>query len=321
MKLRRAGRSSRSKVETIIDLRGLPVWERPGPVFEAFDRLSVGDTITYVTENEPRGLGTRIEQALSNQMRIEPLRVETDQWRVSLTRVEPSDAPQSQFDVLRRVAVFADLSDRRLERLLPFVREYVVRKGERISTDGDDGIPFLGIVWEGVAALACTPIVGRDRTFYEIFPFEVFGEIELLDGGMAIGDIVAHSKRVRYIGVPHRAIRDIAAEHPDVLFALARSCAQRARSLAEALTAQAGQPIVARVAQALLPYAPADRGMVHAAAPLPTMTQSQLAAAAGTVKEVAARAIADLEERGALRRERGHIRYLNRALLLKIART
>jgi hypothetical protein len=47
------------------------------------------------------------------------------------------------------------------------------------------------------------------------------------------------------------------------------------------------------------------------------MTQSQVAASAGTVKEVAARAIAELERLQALRRERGHIRYLDRTKLLQ----
>jgi CRP-like cAMP-binding protein/uncharacterized protein (DUF2249 family) len=306
-------------VETIIDLRGLPVWERPAPVFEAFDRLPVGGKVTYVTENEPRGLGARIAQALTNQMRIEPLRVASDQWRVSLTRIEPFDAPDCKLDVLRRIAAFASLSMAQLEDLVPLAREGVVHKGERISID--DRGPYLGIVWEGVAALTSPLSAGRDRTFYDVFPFEVFGEIELLDAGNAIGEIIALSRNVRYLAVPHSAVRAVAAAHPEVLFALASSCAQRARYLAEALTAQAGQPIVARVALALLPYAPAQKGMVHAAAPLPTMTQAQLAAAAGTVKEVAARAIADLEDRGALRRERGHVRFLDRSKLLDIARS
>jgi len=46
------------------------------------------------------------------------------------------------------------------------------------------------------------------------------------------------------------------------------------------------------------------------------MTQLQIAWAAGTVKEVVARAIAELELRGALRRKHGHICELNRARLL-----
>ena len=66
----------------------------------------------------------------------------------------------------------------------------------------------------------------------------------------------------------------------------------------------------------LLPYAMPDRGLVPAAHSLSTITQSQIAAAGGTVKEVAARAIAELEARKALRREHGHIRYLDREVLL-----
>lgn len=48
------------------------------------------------------------------------------------------------------------------------------------------------------------------------------------------------------------------------------------------------------------------------------MTQSQIAAAAGTVKDVAARAISELQHRGALRRERGHIAYLDRVRLVRV---
>ncbi len=60
-----------------------------------------------------------------------------------------------------------------------------------------------------------------------------------------------------------------------------------------------------------------ERGLVPAAPSLSTITQSQIAAAGGTVKEVAARAIAELESRKALRREHGHIRYLDREVLLE----
>ena len=67
-----------------------------------------------------------------------------------------------------------------------------------------------------------------------------------------------------------------------------------------------------------MPYAVPERGLHPALAPLPTMTQAQVAASAGTVKEVAARAIAELERVQALRRERGHIRYLDRTQLLEM---
>jgi hypothetical protein len=103
---------------------------------------------------------------------------------------------------------------------------------------------------------------------------------------------------------------------PDFLLAIGAATAQRNRTLASELAAQVSQPIISRVASALLPYAVPERELNPALPPLPTMTQAQIAAAAGTVKEVAARAIAELERVQALRRERGHIRYLDRAKLL-----
>jgi Crp-like helix-turn-helix domain len=63
-----------------------------------------------------------------------------------------------------------------------------------------------------------------------------------------------------------------------------------------------------------------QRLMRVAAALLPQqkITQIQLAAMVGSVKEVVARTIADFEALGALRRERGHVAYLNRQLLMDL---
>ncbi|HVA26600.1 MAG TPA: helix-turn-helix domain-containing protein, partial [Candidatus Baltobacteraceae bacterium] len=59
---------------------------------------------------------------------------------------------------------------------------------------------------------------------------------------------------------------------------------------------------------------------VPALAPLPNLTQAHIAASAGTVKEVAARAIAELETGGYLLREHGHIRFLDRQKLVDLIR-
>ena len=303
-----------------IDLRGLPVWERPAPVLEAFERLPVGGTLTFITENEPRGLGARLEQSLPDQTRIEPRRISGGHWQVDVTRVERDSLPVTILGALQRVAVLSSLPAPALKRLASRARAGVLRKGERDATDASNEA-FLGVVWEGVAAVTSRQHDKRARRFFDVFPYEIFGEIGLLDGGSTIGCVIALSKSVRYIAIPRATVLAACVKHPELTMALAATCAQHARFLAEALTAQGTQPIVARIAAALLPYAVAERGMARAAAPLPNMTQSQLAASAGTVKEVAARAVAALEERGALRRERGHIRFLDRSLLLEISRS
>ena len=301
-----------------IDVRGLPVWERPGRVFDRFDRLALGSKLTFVTEYEPRGLATRIEMQRPEQARVETIRIADDQWHVTLTRLELERSTPSVASLLRRCSVFTSLDDVARARLAASARERVVSRGETLVDEGAD-FPYLGIVWEGVLS-SSSSTMGRIRTFFEYFPFETFGDIEFFDHGLSMGRVTGLSKGTRCVLLPRETVRALGVSHPDVLFAIATVCAQRTRAIAESLAAQGTQPIVHRLASVLLPYSAPERGLSPAMAPLPLLTQTQLASAAGTVKEVAARAIAELESHGALKRERGHIRFLDRTRLLEFAR-
>ncbi len=158
----------------------------------------------------------------------------------------------------------------------------------------------------------------RRRALFDLYPFDTFGEIEFFDRGLAIGSTVARSTFVRYAAAPYEVVREIGMRDPELLISLAAAASQRSRALVRAVAAHVSQSILARVAGALLPYAVPERGLHPSLAPLANMTQAQVAASAGTVKEVAARAIAQLEHAQALRRERGRIRYLDRSKLLEI---
>lgn len=74
-----------------------------------------------------------------------------------------------------------------------------------------------------------------------------------------------------------------------------------------------------RIARYLLDFT-GGPGLAAALDPLPLMTQAQIGAAAGTVKDVAPRTIGSFEKTGALKRERGHIRWLHRERLRALAR-
>ena len=83
-----------------VDVRGLPVWERPGRIFERFDQLALGETVAFLTENEPRGLAGRIEQHRPSQARVETMRVGDGEWRISLTRVDVERAASTVASVI-----------------------------------------------------------------------------------------------------------------------------------------------------------------------------------------------------------------------------
>jgi CRP-like cAMP-binding protein/uncharacterized protein (DUF2249 family) len=305
---------------THVDVRGLPTWERPGIIREALDRLPDGVAITLITENEPRGLASRIVQRQRGELICEPRRIGRQEWHITLRRIPVDGDRLSAVGVLRRAGVFAGLDERAREVLASSAAIFTLRRGQAV-VESDTEWPYIGVVCEGVFALASNGDDRRDRIFFEVFPYEVFGEMEAFDEALMFGRVVALSKSARYIRLPRADVLQAAQEFPSVLASLARVTTQRARHVMEALVAQPTMPIVVRIARALLPYSMPERGLSPAAFPLPGMTQAQIAASAGTVKEVAARAISDLEEAGLLQRERGHIRYLDRQRLLELVRT
>ncbi len=147
-------------------------------------------------------------------------------------------------------------------------------------------------------------------------PGELFGIVPFFNSEFADGNITVHSNGAKFLQIKHEAVHAIAHDRPELLYSLGVACAQRVEKLARALQAQTFRPVIDRVAESLLPYASSEPGLTLCDPTLLRMTQLQIAWAAGTVKEVVARAIAELELRGALRRKHGHICELNRARLL-----
>jgi len=300
-----------------LDLRGTPVWERPAKMLDLLDGLPGGASVTVLTEHEPRGLSARLTQKFDGLIVGEMRWVGDGLYHLRFTRQTSRNA-NATIDALGRCAPFAPLDAAAREELAAGATVESARRGEVLVPESTDW-PFIGVVTEGVAALSGGPPT-RERVLYEIFQYELFGVAELFDRGLTIGRVVAFSKSVRVLKLPREAVLAAAKRCPELWITLGATIAQRQRLLADALTVQGTLPILGRIARVLLPYAMADRGLAPAVASLSSITQAQIAAAAGTVKEVAARAIAELEARELLRRERGHIRYLDRTRLLEFIR-
>jgi CRP-like cAMP-binding protein/uncharacterized protein (DUF2249 family) len=302
-----------------LDLRSVPIWERPSKVFAAFDTLPPGGSLTLLTDNEPRGLTSSIEQERKHQAILDPRRIGSSEWIIHVTRSPVEAETNSALGILKRTPAFASLRAASLERLALESTLQSVRRGQVVTAE-DTEWPFVGVAFEGVFAVGSGSGHARPRIFFDVFPFEIFGEVEFFDGAPAHARVAVLSKAARYVRIPRHTVAGVTESDSALAVALGRVCAQRTRDLVLALAAQGTMPIIARIAQVLAPFAVPERGLNPALAPLPSMTQAQIAAAAGTVKEVAARAIADLEVRGLLKRERGHIRYLDRERLIALVK-
>lgn len=187
-----------------------------------------------------------------------------------------------------------------------------------VITHDNETFAFLGLVIEGLISVTCTAKEGRELRLYEASNAQTFGEAAFFDGEIALGRISVLSKSATYALLPKAAVLSATQRDSALLLRLARQAAQRSRELTTRLMSQAVESIISRVAATLLAFAVDGDGLAPVHPALLSISQLDIAASAGTVKEVAARAIADLEKTGALRRERGHVRYLDRGKLLQI---
>ena len=224
-------------------------------------------------------------------------------------------------DVLRalqRHAVFSSCGEEVLRRFVSSSTHHVATRGSRIAT-AVTRFPYLCLVCSGVLSVVVSsdgPTRGvRRLQAYEVRPGEILGELAFLENAPPPGDIVVVSKRASYVLFPAQAVEAALRQEPNLVRALGVHAARRARSLAQRLVAPQGFTAASRVASVLLQFASDADGLQPAQPELAEITQRDIAAAAWCVKESAARAISALEALGALRREHGHIRYLDRNVL------
>jgi uncharacterized protein (DUF2249 family) len=293
-----------------LDLRSLPTWDRHARIFVAFDELRDGAALTVITDHEPRPLRLQFEQLYPDGFVWDQRHLGIARWEVSLRRALPIP---DQRAFLRRCALLCDASE---ETVTAIGRHSTERSFDRheVIAEQDTQWPYLGLLRSGTLAAVVGSANGRDRNLFDILPGDTVGDIETLDGGRTLARIAVTSAVAQVVLIPRGIV--LSALLADGMFArkLATICAQRVRLLGAQLS-HVAQPAISRVAAAILPYASPDAGLSPAFEPLQRMTQNQLAIIAGTAKEVAARAIAELEAAGALQRTEGHIARIDRAKL------
>jgi CRP-like cAMP-binding protein len=221
---------------------------------------------------------------------------------------------------LHGLSLFEDLPDDLVD---DFERHAHIAEARRkqIVVAQSETFQHLGILLSGLLYIT-VPSSGRDNGdrrcgLFVIHPGETFAEFSVLDGEGILGEIAALSL-AEYALVPNVVVRSWMERDFRFTDRLVRQATRHARRTFQTLMGNLTLPMLTRLASLLLPYASDGDGMQEANPALRRITQVQIAAMAGSVKEVIARTLADLEELGALRREHGHIAYLDRERLIEL---
>jgi CRP/FNR family transcriptional regulator len=187
--------------------------------------------------------------------------------------------------------------------------------GEALFEEGEPCRGLL-IVAEGRVEIRQISLRGREQVFHTEGPGATLGEGPLFDEGGYIASAVALAP-TRVLFLPRAEIRRVCQRHPAVALAMLKTMARRVRHFAGIVSDLAFRPVTERLARHLntAVTGPMKPGTCIEL----TLTQAQLAARLGTVRELVARAFSQLEASGVIARDRSRVTIRDPARLAALA--
>ena len=226
-------------------------------------------------------------------------------------------SPTADAALLKRVPHFGALPAVELGRLAARCSSRTLRRGEVLFEEGQ---PCRGlfIIVEGSVEVRQTSLRGREQVFHAEGPGATLGEAPLFDRGGYIASAVALEPG-RVLLLPRADLLDLCRRRPPVALSMLEAMARRVRGFAGIVSDLAFRPVPERLARYL--DAAAGTPPVAAGTELPLeLTQTQLAARLGTVRELVARAFSQLAASGVIARKRGRVVIRDPARLAALAR-
>jgi len=204
-----------------------------------------------------------------------------------------------QLAFLKSIPYFSGLSPDELDSIKRLIFEKTAERGEVTLLEGES-TEALYFVASGVVKVFKTSVEGKEQILNIVRPGESFNEVPILDGGPNPAGAQAMGPAVLY-GIRKGDLKLILHEHPQVALNVIKVLAGRVRHLVSLVEDLSFRRVVGRIAKILLEQAGDGTG------PRPRLTQQEMAAMAGTAREVVGRSLKSLEEGGAIRLDRHRI--------------
>ncbi|MFN3307956.1 MAG: Crp/Fnr family transcriptional regulator [Anaerolineales bacterium] len=215
-----------------------------------------------------------------------------------------------RIEALRNTPYFSTLPESALRELAGATQLRFYDKGEVIFLEGEE-CAGLFILQEGGVKLSKLSPTGREMIFKILGKGATFNEVAVLDEGPhAVNATALDGCRVWVVSPA--MVRELLTRYPQMSRAVILNLAQNLRMFVELVNNLSLYQVTQRLARCLveLPPDPLSGKKIK------RTTQMQLAAQLGTVREVLARALKELEQVGAIRVSRGKIEVLDEAALL-----
>lgn len=216
-------------------------------------------------------------------------------------------------DVLRQIPLFATLGSEDLSHVAAMTVERHYERGDIILLEGDKG-GALHYVREGVVKVFKTSVGGKEQVLRLIAAGHTFNDVPALDGGSNPASAAAMEPSVVYV-IRRTELLKLIATRPEVAGAVVQTLASALRHLVALVEDLSLRHVTARVAKILLEQEASFEEEQH----IYHLTQQEMAALAGTAREVVGRALKELEVAGAIEMCQGRAVVLNRERLRMLA--
>ncbi|HEX7125779.1 MAG TPA: Crp/Fnr family transcriptional regulator [Thermodesulfobacteriota bacterium] len=213
-------------------------------------------------------------------------------------------------EVLRGIPYFAEVDAAGREALARAARLQGYRAGEVVLLEG---APCRGlyVVVEGRVKVYKASADGKEQVLRILGPGRTFNDVPVFDGGPNPGSVAA-LERTTVALLPKAEVLALLDRDPKVAKAVIRVLAARLRALTVVIEDLSLRSVVARVARLLLDCTRGQPALVEGPeGACARLTQQQLAAMTGSVREVVQRALKTLERDGAIRLERARVIVLD----------
>ena len=213
----------------------------------------------------------------------------------------------TSMELLRSVPYFVLLDEVALGAVAQAAVERRYGKGKVIFLEGD---PCAGlcIVEKGRIKLFKVSRDGREQVVKVLGSGEFFNEVAVLDGGSNPVSAMAALDSVLRI-IDRGTMLDLLARYPALAVGIIENLAARARHLLSLVEDLSLRTVSARLAKLLLAEAVGGDEAPR------RMTQQEMAAQLGTVREMVGRVLRDFEDEGLIRFDRHQIIILDREAL------
>ena len=204
-----------------------------------------------------------------------------------------------QIEFIKSIPYFSGLDATGFDSVGKLIFTRMAERGEIVLFEGEPAATLYFVV-SGVVKVFKTSAEGKEQILYLVRPGESFNDTPVFGGGLNLAGAEALGPVTLY-GIKKSDLETVLKDYPPIVLNVIRVLSQRVQDMVSLIEDLSFKNVTGRVAKILLENAGSGTDNN------PRLTQQEMAAMAGTAREMVGRSLKTLEEEGIIRFERHRI--------------